>query len=85
MATLHRFRIYVNSTAQWYSVMNECRDWFGKNWKTQPKVRKKLETWRRHSGEPICVWFEVPDERWATWVSTKFALEVVSETRFKDR
>lgn len=84
MATLHRFRIYISSTAQWYSVMNECRSWFGKDWKTQPKVRKKLLDWRAR-GQSVPIWFEVPDERWATWVSTKFALQVVSESRFKDR
>jgi hypothetical protein len=80
---LQRFWVYVNTTEQWYSVMKECRAWFGKNWKCQGKVRKKLSS---HSGlrwakqlEPV--WFDVPDARWATWVATKMSLQVVADSK----
>jgi hypothetical protein len=29
------------------------------------------------------VWFDVPDERFASWIAVKMALEVVSESKLK--
>lgn len=72
---LHRFYVCVTTTTQWYAVMQECRAWFGKEWRTQPKIRRRLE----HSfSAPIEAWFEVPDPTWSTWVATKLSLEIKS-------
>lgn len=72
---LHRFCVYVCTTKQWYDIMAEARAWFGKNWKCQGKVRRKLENICHGSSLPV--WFDVPDPRWSTWVSTKLGVRVV--------
>lgn len=72
-----RFYFVITHTDQWYEIMRECRAWFGTNWRCQPKVRRKLvEPGTRRMGMSRPIWFEVPDERFATWVSVKMALEV---------
>jgi hypothetical protein len=73
---LHRFWITIATERQWYSVMAEARSWFGKNWQCQNKIKRKLGPFSNNS--PIVVWFDVPDPKWATWVATKTALQVVA-------
>ena len=80
---LHRFWFYVRTTEQWYAVIRECREWFGKDWRGMSKVRRKLTdrpgTIARSSAIPV--WFEVPDPRFATWVSVKLSLQVESDAK----
>ena len=48
------------------------------------KVRKKLSA--RHGRlriGPMPVWFEVPDPRFATWISVKLSLQVQSDAKFQ--
>lgn len=74
---LHRFYVRVRTAEQWYAVMAECRAWFGLNWRTMPKVRRKFNP--KWSKDPIVTaWFEVPDLRICTWIATKFSLEVTT-------
>ena len=83
---LQRIYVYVASADQWYSVMRECRSWFGKNWRTQGRVKRKLTNsynGRPFLQHPIAVWFEVPDQRFATWISVKHSLQVAGEDKFK--
>lgn len=75
---LHRFWVTIVTERQWYSVMAEARSWFGKNWKCQSKVRRKLSNQPFFTDTPMLVWFDVPDPTWATWVATKTALQVVA-------
>ncbi len=83
--TLHR--IYVNLTTQdqWYAVMRECRAWFGKNWKTQGRVKRKLAEATKYSrpSSAVNVWFDIPDQRFATWISVKYSLQVAGEDKYK--
>lgn len=74
VTTRHRFIVLIENEKQWYSVMSECRFWFGKDWQTQRNVKRKINV-RTHLN-PLQVWFDVPDPRWATWVSTKLAVQV---------
>ena len=74
---LHRFFVYVESSKQWYTVMAEARKWFGKNWKCQSKVRRKLTNRPFITNTPMPVWFEVPDPSWSTWIATKLGVRVV--------
>jgi hypothetical protein len=80
---LHRFRVMVHSLDQWYAVIRECRSWFNKEWSCQGNVRKKLN--RNYRKEPLAVWFDVPDPRWATWIATKLALQVCVDSKYKER
>jgi hypothetical protein len=83
---LNRIYVYLSTVDQWYSIMRECRGWFGKNWRTQGRVKRKLANSynaRPFLQHPIPVWFEVPDLRFATWISVKLSLQVVGEDKFK--
>ena len=80
--TMQRFYFTLSRTDQWYAIMRECRAWFGKDWRCQPKVRRKLST-GAFGRRPCQVWFDVPDERFASWVAVKLAVEVVSESRMQ--
>jgi hypothetical protein len=79
---LERFWFLVSNEQQWYAVMAECRAWFGKNWKCQNKVRRKLESYNhRQHHKPQLIWFEVPDPKFATWVSVKHSIQVHSDSK----
>lgn len=80
---LHRFWFAVTSEQQWYSIMRECRTWFQTNWRTMPKVRRKLNAHALPRGHTVMVWFEVPDPRFATWVSVKHSLQVQSDAKYQ--
>jgi len=80
---LHRFWFYVSTTDQWYSIIRECRSWFGSNWQSMSKVRKKLTATYGRKVAPVPVWFEVPDPRFATWISVKLSLQVHSDAKFQ--
>jgi hypothetical protein len=81
---LHRFWFLLSDEKQWYAIMAECRAWFGKNWKCQPKVRRKLESsnWQ-HQRKPQLIWFDIPDPKFATWVSVKHSVQVHSDSKLK--
>lgn len=73
---MHRIWFKLHSTKEWYAVMKEARIMFGKNWRTQSRVKRRLETnaiWNIPSNA-VPVWFEVPDHRFATWVAVKHAV-----------
>lgn len=80
---LHRFWFAISSEQQWYAVMRECRTWFRANWRTMPKVRRKLNARHVPRGHTVMVWFEVPDPRFATWVSVKLSLQVYSDAKYQ--
>ena len=76
---LHRFWFTVATLEQWYAIMRECRSAFGDRWRTQSKVRRRLEEKHRYSQVPrsvIEVWFDLPDPRIATWISIKLGVRV---------
>ena len=79
---LHRFWFALGDEKQWSAIMAECRAWFGKNWKCQPKVRRKLESYNhRRTRKTQLIWFEVPDTKFATWISVKHGIQVQSDSK----
>ena len=80
---LQRFWFSVTTEKQWYDIMRECRSWFGKNWRTQGKVRKKLKINLSRLNRSLPVWFDVPDPKFATWVSVKLSIQVHSDEKYK--
>lgn len=76
-----RIWISIANVQQWYAIMDECRSWFGTNWRCQGRVKRRLENIARYVGliPPLTTWFEVPDPRIATWISTKLGLSVALE------
>lgn len=82
--TLNRIYVSLTTQEQWYAVMRECRSWFGKNWKSQGRVKRKLsEAGRLRHYSSVTVWFDVPDLRFATWISVKYSLQVAGEDKHK--
>lgn len=77
---LHRFYVRVRTDEQWYAVMAECRAWFGRHWRCQGKIRRRLKP-TVHGQIPgaIPTWFEVPDLGVCTWIATKHSLEVTAQ------
>ena len=69
---MHRIWVDLSNLSQWYAVMRELRIWFGKNWRAQPRVRRKLE--HNWSKETHRVWFDVPDVTCASWLAIKLAV-----------
>ena len=70
---MHRIWFDISSTDVWYSIQREAKKLYGHNWKSQSRVRRKLENiW----GNPVSypVWFDVPDESFASWISVKYAV-----------
>lgn len=80
---LHRFWFIISSEQQWYSIMREARGWFGKNWRGMAKVRRKFSSHRHVKVHQLAVWFEVPDPRFATWISVKLSIQVQSDAKYQ--
>ena len=81
---LHRFWFMVSTEQQWYAIIRECRAWFGKNWQGMSKVRRKLNPRNRHARiSQVAVWFDIPDPRFATWISVKHSMQVQSDSKFQ--
>lgn len=68
-----RVHFEIANTKTWYAVMREARELFGKNWRCQSHVKRRLDR-----GRPVTVWWEVPDANFATWVAIKLAVTVVN-------
>ena len=71
---MHRITFMITDTKKWYDVMREARALYGKNWRGQPHVKRKLER-NRWMKQVIPVWFEVPDLAFASWCAVKLAVE----------
>lgn len=71
---MHRITFLVKNTDQWYSLMKEARSLYGKNWRSQPHVKRRLERnrWMQKNDH---VWFDVPDPSFASWCAVKLAVE----------
>jgi hypothetical protein len=73
---MHRITFELENTQQWYAVMREARTLYDKNWRSQSHVKRRLDRLKfaqRHEA----VWFDVPDEKFATWCAVKLAVRVV--------
>lgn len=73
---MHRITFEISGIEVWYKIMAEARNQYGKNWRGQPKVKRKLSAWRPAGSPPLKVWFEVPDSTFATWCAVKLGVVV---------
>ena len=74
--SMHRITFEVPNLETWYRIMAEARSQFEKNWRGQPKVKRKFTSWRPRNAETVKVWFEVPDPTFATWCAVKLGVTV---------
>lgn len=70
---MHRIWFDISSTTEWYSIQREAKKLYGTNWKSQARVKRKLENlWSYRASHPV--WFDVPDQSFASWISVKYAV-----------
>lgn len=72
--SMHRITFLVKNTDQWYSLMKEARALYGKNWRSQPHAKRRLER-NRWMQKDERIWFDVPDQSFASWCAVKLAIE----------
>ena len=70
---MHRIIFQIADTKTWYAIMKEARSLYGKNWRSQPHAKRRLER-HRWDKQVVPVWFEVPDSAFATWIAVKHAV-----------
>lgn len=85
---LHRFYFMLTLPEQWYAIMKECRQLFGKNWRCQSKVLRKLKEVKRFGYYPMTsparpIWFDIPNPSMATWIAVKLGVEVRTDLKHK--
>ena len=73
---MHRITFELDSTQQWYSLMREARTLYDKSWRSQSHVKRRLDR-NKYTQRAETVWFDVPDEKFATWCAVKLAVRVV--------
>jgi len=74
---MHRIQIELRDIATWYAVIRELNQIVGaNNWRGQSHVRRRLENMIWDTDKNIWVWFDVPDEKIATWLAVKLAVTV---------
>jgi hypothetical protein len=76
---MHRILVTCRLQSDWYAVIREANRWFGTgNWRGQRRVKRTLraEASRIWLPQPRKIWFEIPDIRFASWLSVKYTLPV---------
>jgi hypothetical protein len=70
---MHRIWFDIPSTDVWYSILREAKTLYGTGWKSQSRVKRKLDNiWTSHTFHSV--WFDVPDQYFASWISVKYAV-----------
>jgi len=83
---LHRVWVLFDREDQWYAVMRELHQAFGRNWQGQKKIRRQFtrrsqsQLWLHAnilpSSEMVSAWFDVPDVGIFTWISIKYSVDI---------
>ena len=74
---MHRIQIELRDVKDWYAVIRELNQVFGANkWRGQHHVKRRLENLIWENDKNIWVWFDVPDQKIATWLAVKLAVTV---------
>ena len=71
---MHRITFSLKGTDQWYAIMKEARALYGKDWRSQPHAKRRLDRYRWNNTSER-VWFDVPDPNFASWCAIKLAVE----------
>jgi hypothetical protein len=74
---MHRIQVELRDVKDWYAVIRELNQVFGaNNWRGQHHVKRRLENLIWDNDKSIWVWFDVPDQKIATWLAVKLAVTV---------
>lgn len=73
---MHRIYMEIGSTEIWYQVIREAKALYGRNWRGQSGVRRRLSRnlWFKIQER---VWFDVPDEKFGTWAAIKCGVTII--------
>ena len=76
---MHRVYMEIGSIAVWYKIIREANALYGRNWRGQSGVRRRLShnIWSFDKKQER-VWFDVPDEKFSTWVAIKCGVTVIA-------
>jgi len=76
---MHRVYMEVGTLAVWYKIIREANVLYGRNWRGQSGVKRRLShnIWS-YDNKQERVWFDVPDEKFGTWVAVKCGVRVVA-------
>lgn len=72
---MHRVYMEIDDVRIWYKIIREANKLYGKNWRGQTGVKRRLTGSPEYF--PHVIWFEVPDEKFATWIAVKYAVTPV--------
>jgi len=77
---MHRIYMKIGSTKIWYKIMHEANALYGRNWRGQSGVKRRLDrtVWDLGHQHQVGCWFEVPDEKFGTWIALKYAVSLVA-------
>jgi len=65
-----RIEIDVHTQEQWYEIIRELNKLYGRGkWRGQKHIKRKFYT----KTTPLRVWFEVPDEKTASFLQLKYS------------
>jgi len=80
--SMHRIWVEIGSTEVWYKIIAEANREFGiRGWRGQSGAKRRLDrtcTWPSLIKTTQRVWFDVPDEKFATWIAIKYAVTVLA-------
>lgn len=74
---MHRIYMEIGSIDIWYRIIREATALYGRNWRGQSGVRRRLSRnlWYKIQER---VWFDVPDEKFGTWAAIKCGVTIVA-------
>ena len=80
---MHRIFVEIGSIEVWYKIIAEANREFGvRGWRGQSGTKRRLDrsgrAWPESHKTAVRVWFEVPDEKFATWIAIKYAVTVLA-------
>ena len=79
---MHRIWVELDGTEKWYKIIAEANREFGiRGWRGQSGAKRRLDrtsTWPSLIKTTRRVWFDVPDEKFATWIAIKYAVTVLA-------
>ena len=76
---MHRVYMEIGSVELWYKIIREANSLYGRNWRGQSGAKRRLShnIWL-DSKKQDRVWFDVPDEKFGTWVAIKCGVTIIA-------
>jgi hypothetical protein len=76
---MHRVYMEIGSVELWYKIIREANSLYGRNWRGQSGAKRRLShnIWLDEKKQER-VWFDVPDEKFGTWVAIKCGVTIIA-------